>query len=253
MNLIVSHRLADRCSRQSVPSRPEVHSRSWASRVLAVVAGGGLALMAAACGGSSLSTSTSTVAHGPVVRPPAVPLQGCNYVLNGIVPPGEPAGVQPDFPPFAPDGAAQSAISHIATHGGIGLVYGFTLPPGVKLYAGPDAGRQPIATIPLSHSILAADPVLWTTDSGSRWLAFFVACGGAHLYWVSVNQIGKADAGAGAEAVRAIAMLEVAAPYTQTGRASILPVKIVDGQITWNAPSGTHALVPPVRGQLLGF
>jgi len=253
MDLIFSRGPADRRSWRAVPASPEVRPRSWAVRILAVVAAGGLVLVAAACGGSSSSTTTSTVAPSSVVRPPAIPLQGCNYVLNGIVPPGEPTGIQPDFPPFAPDQAAQSAISHIAAHGGIGLVYGFTLPPGVKLFAGPDTGRQPVATIPLSHSILAADPVLWTTRSGERWLAFFVACGGEHLYWVSVDQIGKADAGAGAEAVRAIAMLEVAAPYTQTGRASILPVRIVDGQFTWNAPAGTHALVPPARGQLLGF
>jgi len=251
MNLVSSRQPAGRRIGRAVPASPDVRPRSLALRFLAVVAVGGLGL-AAACGGSS-SATTTTVALSAVVRPPDLPLQGCSYVLNGMVPQGEPAGIQPDFPPFAPDQAAQSAVSHIAAHGGTGLVYGFTLPAGVKLFAGPDTGRQPVATIPLSHSILAADPVLWTTPSGEHWLAFFVACGGEHLYWVSVDQIGKADATTGAQAVRDIAMLEVAAPYTQTGRASILPLTIVDGQLTWNAPAGTHALVAPARGQLLGF
>jgi hypothetical protein len=61
------------------------------------------------------------------------------------------------------------------------------------------------------------------------------------------------DGAAGAAAVRAIATLEVAAPYTQTGKGSILPVRITNGQLMWNAPAGSHALVPPARGQLLGF
>lgn len=253
MNRILTRGTDDRHSARSVATRPDVSPHSWAERALVVVATGGLVLLAAACGGSSTSTTTSTGAPGAVVRPPAAPLQGCNYVLNGVVPPGEPLGVQPGFSPFAPDHAAQSAISHIAAYGGTGLVYGFTLSPGVKLFAGPDTGRQSVATIPLSHSILAADPVLWTTGSGAHWLAFFVACAGEHLYWVSVDQIGKADPAAGTEAVRAIAMLEVAAPYTLTGKASILPVKIADGQLIWNTPAGSHALVPPARGQMLGF
>ena len=189
-----------------------------------------------------------------MVRPPDVPLQGCTYVLNGAVPEGEPQGIQPDFRPFVPDQAARSAVAHIAAHGGTGLFYGFTLPSGVKLYAGPDAGRRPVATIPPNRSILAADPVLWTTGSGARWIATFVACGGQHLYWVSVDQIGKADPATGTAAARTIAMLETAAPYTQTGQASTLPVKIVNRQIVWNAPAGSHALiVAPARGQLLGF
>jgi len=253
MNLTFPRATADGHLTQAVRTSPVGHPRPWTFRALATVAMGGLLLVSAACGSSTSSTTTSTVAASSVVRPPAVPLQGCNYVLNGVVPPGEPTGVQPNFPPFTPDQAAQSAISHIAVHGGTGLVYGFTLPYGVKLFAGPDSGGQPVATIPSNHSILTADPVLWTTRSGAHWLAFFVACGGEHLYWVSVDQIGKVDAVAGGEAVRAIASLEVAAPYTQTGRASILPVKIMDGQITWNAPAGSHALVPPARGQLLGF
>ena len=111
-----------------------------------------------------------------------------------------------------------------------------------------------MATIPSGQSILAADPLLWTTGSGRHWIATFVACGGKHLYWVSVDQIDKADPTSGGAAARTITMLEGAAPYTQTGQASTLPVKIVNGQIVWNAPAGPHALVvPPARGQLLGF
>ena len=102
-----------------------------------------------------------------------------------------------------------------------------------------------MATIPSGKSILAADPLLWTTGSGRHWIATFVACGGAHLYWISVDQIGKADPPTGTAVTQSITMLKSAAPYTQTGQASALPVKIVDGQIVWNAPPGPHALVPP--------
>ena len=205
---------------QPVPHLPAGRSRSRALRSLVVVAVGGLALVATACGGATSSTPTSIVAGSTVVRPPDVPLQGCDYVLNGSVPQGEPMGIQPDFRPFAPDQSAQSAIAHISAHGGTGLVYGFTLPSGVKLYAGPDAGGQPVATIPSGKSILAADPLLWTTGSGRHWIATFVACGGAAPDWISVDQIGKADPPTGTAVTQSITMLKSAAPYTQTGQAS---------------------------------
>jgi len=253
MNPMLPSAIADGRSSPPVQPRPADGPRRWAVRALAGVAAGGLMFVATACGGTSSATTTSTVAAGAVLRPPAIPLQGCTYVLNGAVPAGEPAGIQPGFRSFTPDQAAQSAIAHITAHGGTGLVDGFSLPSGVKLYAGPDSGSAPVATIPVDRSMLAGDPVLWTTGSGAHWIATFVACGGQHLYWVSVDQIGKADAATGAATASTITMLEAAAPYTQTGQASALPVKIVDGQIVWNAPAGPHALVPPARGQLLGF
>ena len=252
MNPIHPSAVDGRFSR-SVQPRPADGLRRWVLQALAGVAAGGLMFVATACGGTSSATTTSTVVAGAVVRPPAIPLQGCTYVLNGAVPAGEPAGIQPGFRPFTPDQAAQSAIAHITAHGGTGLVDGFTLPSGVKLYAGPDSGSEPVATIPVDRSMLAGDPVLWTTGSGAHWIATFVACGGQHLYWVSVDQIGKVDAATGAATASTITMLEAAAPYTQTGQASALPVKIEDGQIVWNPPAGPHALVPPARGQLLGF
>jgi hypothetical protein len=244
--------IADPISARSAVTRPGCRSPRSAVRWLAVFAAGGLALAAAACGSSS-STTASTALAGTVVGPPLVPLQGCTYVLNGNVPAGEAQGIQPDFPTFAPDQAAQAAIGHIGAHGGTGLVYGFSLPSGVKLFAGPDTGESPVATVPVSRSIVAEDPLLWTSGSGALWLAFFIACGGQHLYWVSVNQIGKVDPATGAAAVHTIAVLESAAPYTQTGKASALPVRIANGQFVWAAPAGPYALVAPARGQLLGF
>lgn len=237
----------------SAVTRPGGGPRRSAVRSLAVFAACGLALSATACGSSSSTPTASGATAGSVVHPPLVPLQGCTYAFNGSVPAGEPQGIQPTFPTFVPDQAAQAAIGHISAHGGTGLVYGFTLPSGVKLYAGPDTGNSPVGTVPVSRTILAEDPVLWTSGSGAHWLAFFIACGGQHLYWVSVNQIGKVDPAAGASTVQAIAMLEAAAPYTQSGKVSALPLKIVNGQFIWAAPAGPYKLVPPARGQLLGF
>src|SRR5665213_842973 len=134
MNPLLPSAIADGRISRSVQPRPADRPRRWALRALAGVAAGGLMFVATACGGTSSATTTSTVASGAVVRPPAIPLQGCNYVLNGAVPAGEPAGLQPGFRPVPPDHAAQLALAPLTAHGGIGLVDGLTLPSGVKLY-----------------------------------------------------------------------------------------------------------------------
>lgn len=245
---------ADRTTAWSATGRSARQRRRWATRAVAAVTAGGLALSAAACGSSTSATTTSTAPRAPAVLPPAVPAQNCSYVLNGTVPPGEPLGVQTGFPSFTPNQAAGAAIGTVDAHGGTGLVTGITLPAGVKLFAGPDTGQPSVTSVPAGRSLLAEDPLLWTTGSGAHWLAFFVACGGQHLFWVDVHQIGQVNPSAGAQAKATITTLQAApAPYTQTGKASTLPLKIENHQIVWNVPPGPYALVPPVRGQLLVY
>jgi hypothetical protein len=207
-----------------------------------------LALFAAACGTGTPSTDAVAL-----VQPPALPFQGCTYVLNGTVPAGEPSGIQPGFPVFSPDQAAQSAVQDIATHGGTGIVDGFSLPTGTALYTGPDAGRSPVATLSGGRTILTAGPVLWTTRSGVEWLAFFVACGGNFLYWVRVDQVPGATAGAGGSLAQSIAAVKAAPPYTQTGQASTLSIRIEKRHIEWDVPSSAHPLTAPARGLYLPY
>jgi len=216
-------------------------------RTLIAFASTTLALVAAACGGASPQTA-STVA---LVGPPPLPLQGCTYVLNGSVPAGEPAGIQTSFPPFAPSQAATAALEHIKAKGGTGLIYGFTLPSGTSLYAGPDTGGSAAATIASGDSLLTFDPVLWTDASGGQWLAFFVACGGQNLYWVGVDQLLHRNSQFGASVQSTITQLKEAPPFDKTGKASVLPLAIDKYRhLVWTDPKVT---TPPARGELLGF
>jgi hypothetical protein len=225
-----SHRTAQRRVRARLP--------------VAVLA---LALLTAACGSSGPAATTDAL-----VLPPAVPLQGCTYVLNGSVPVGEPSGVHPNFPAFSPDQAAQSAIQDIATHGGTGIVGGFDLPTGTALYAGPDSSGSPVATLSGGDTLLTVGPVLWTTSSGAEWLAFFVACGGNNPYWVSVNQVVKANPVDGQPLADSIVSIKAAPSYLETGRGSTLPIKIEKKRFAWNVtPTQNHPLTPPARGQYL--
>ena len=128
------------------------------------------------------------------MKPPTEILQGCTYAPDDKVPAGEPQGLQPPFPPFAPDQAAQTALQHIKDHGGTGLVYGFQLPAGTKLYPGPDPSSGAVGTLATGRSVYFFDPVIWTTSSGRHWLVSFIACGGDSPYWVDVDQIKAADA-----------------------------------------------------------
>lgn len=144
-----------------------------------------IALLAAACGNSSSATP------GPV-QPPDIQLQGCTYVLDDTIPPGEPTGVQPHYPAFSPDASAVSALSHIQQHGGRAMIGGLDVPPGTTLYAGPDTS-QVVGNLPATYAILAAEPVVWVDKAGDTWIAFFLSCGGDNLYWTSVKAMGAAS------------------------------------------------------------
>jgi hypothetical protein len=208
-----------------------------------------IALLAAACGGGSSAPALSTTG---IVLPPDVPMQGCTYVLDGKVPVGEYQGLQPGFAPFSPDAAAVAAVRSMRAHGGTSLVYGFSFPPGVRLYAGPDRSHV-VGTVPEGNSVTTSEPILWTTASGARWLAFFIACGGKNLYWVSVDQVRSVSTDAGGLLVRVIPELLAAPPYAPPANthSSALPVAIsADRQFTWKNPSVTFVIA---RGQLLGF
>ena len=201
----------------------------WAMALALVL----VAASSAACGsGSSTTTTTASARTASIVKPPNLPLQGCNYVINGIVPPGMSTGIQPPFPKFAADQAAISALQNIQKHGGKALVDGFVIPSGTKLYAGPDSSAAPVATIPSPGSILVAEPVLWTTTSGQQWLATFLACGGPNLYWIDVAQIKKANANSGTMIANSIATARAAVP-TASG-ISVQPIVIdADKQFAW--------------------
>jgi len=205
----------------------------------------GLSTTACSSGGSAAPTAET------VVKPPPLTLQGCTYVINGKVPVGEPAGIQPPFPAFSSTQAATDALTSIKEHGGTGLVDGFTVPSGTELYAGPETSSAPIGTIEASRSLLLADPVLWTSRSGQRWLATFIACGGPNLYWIDVAQIAKADSAVGAQISNTVAELVKAPSFITTGRASALPITIdAHRQFAWVSPAIPFAIG---RGQYLGF
>ena len=236
------------------PSSQDAELRTTPRHVRrAIVASLGLvALALAACGGESTASTTTTASSSAtvLVKPPDLALQGCNYVINGSVPSSASGGIQPPFTLAGPDQAGEAALRTIKVHGGTGLVNGYTLPPGVKLYAGPDPGSTPVATIPEARSLFVADPVLWTSGSGAQWLASFVACGGQGLYWIDVAQIGKVDKTAGSAVTRSIATLRAAAPYPGSGTASTLPITITGKQqFAWVNPAVTFAIG---RGQYLG-
>jgi hypothetical protein len=195
----------------------------------------------------SSPAATTTV----LVKPPDLPLRGCDYVINGNVPAGATGGTQPPFTLSGSDRTGATALAHIGSHGGTALVSGYTLPSGVELYAGPDAGATPVAIIPGARSVFIADPLLWTTSSGAHWLASFIACGGRGLYWIDLAQIGKVNAEMGRQVAPSIATLEAAAPYPGSGKASSLPITITHGlQFAWVDPSVKFAIG---RGLYLGF
>ncbi len=162
-------------------TRARLRRRGVAALACAVA----LALGAAACG----SSSPTVPANELVVTAPDFTLQGCTYVLDGTVPAGEPEGVQPHFASFSPDPTATAVLEAMKKDGGVALANGFIIPGGIHLYAGPDTSQPSVGTIPSNYAILVAEPVIWKTDSGKTWIAFFVSCGSKNLYWVSLRQI----------------------------------------------------------------
>ncbi|MEI7859494.1 MAG: hypothetical protein WCI26_06640 [Acidimicrobiales bacterium] len=242
----VSHRPPDLA--QGISPSSSRNRRSGRAKVLVALVF--LAVPTAACGGGSTSTPVAPTGANPI-RPPDIPLQGCTYAPNGSIPPGAAQGIDPHIPAFSPTTAATSALGKIRARGGTGLVYGYSLPAGTELFAGPDTSTTPVKTVTRGRTINVSDPVLWTSASKARWMVFFLACGGTSPYWVSVSQVTKADKAAGAQMTRTIGELLAAAPYTTTGKASALPITI-DAQrhLVWVDPKVSFAVG---RGQLVGY
>jgi hypothetical protein len=203
----------------------------------------------AAC--SSASTAGGAGSSAPaVVEAPDFTLQGCTYVLDSTIPPGEPQGVRPHFPSFAPDQSATAALEAIKAHGGTAMVDSVTLPAGTTLRSGPDTGESAVGTIPSDHSILAAEPVVWTDHAGAVWLAFFLSCGGEHLYWVSVPELTHHSAAVGHQVAAEIEALRTAPSYTKSGQASLLPIHVTAQQhLAFVDPEVTFLVG---RGELIG-
>ena len=236
------------CTHRTEPARRRRSARRPAVALLALVA-----CVAAACGtgstASTTSTTAATAATTSLVKPPPLTLQGCNYEVNGVVPPGMSTGTQPPFAAFGPDQAGTAALRHIQAHGGTALVDGFTIPPGTVLRAGPATSGTPVGTVPGARSLLLAEPVLWTTSSGQHWLATFLACGGSSLYWIQVSQISSADRSVGTQVANSIATA-LAAPATSTG-VSARPIVIdADHHFAWASGTLSFAIA---RGLYQGF
>ncbi|MGA2837635.1 MAG: hypothetical protein ABSF84_13655 [Acidimicrobiales bacterium] len=207
----------------------------------------GLGAVLAACG----SSPPAAVTTAAIVKPPTETVLSCSYAPGNKVPDGEPQGEQPPFAAFSPDQAGQTALQHIKGHGGTGLVYGYQIPSGTHLYAGPDSSSAPVGTIPVGRSVFLFDPVLWTTSSGQHWLVTFMACGGSSPYWVSVDQVKQADMDSYIEISKSIDALLVAQDYTKTGEASSLPVIVSSSDhFAWKDPSVPFT---PARSEYVGF
>jgi len=192
--------------------------------VCGLVTGVALLLCSAGCGGGAAAPPPATI-----VVPPAFELQGCTYEVGSTIPAGEPTGLDPGFAPYEPDATADRALEEIKAHGGTAMVDSVTIPAGIALHSGPDASLPSIGTVAAGDSILVAEPVVYTDQSGGTWLAFFLACGGQNLYWLSVDQAKRHNRAFADGVTSQIAQLEQAAPYTKTGSASMLPI-VVDSR-----------------------
>jgi hypothetical protein len=147
-------------------------------------------------------------------------------MIDGKVLPDELPGIKPTFPQSQPDAAADEAIASIRAHGGSAMVGSFLLPLGTKLYNGPDTTQPPVGVVSSTDEFYVYEPVVWRDHSGKSWLASFVACGGPNLYWVSVDQVDtKMPSGPGSLS-STLAEFRKAPPYTQTGKGSLLSIKI---------------------------
>lgn len=171
-----------------------------------------------------------------MVTAPELSYKGCTYAPNGKVPAGEPAGIRPHFSAFVPDSLATSAVEAMRTNGGGVLVNSFILPSGTELHAGPDLGGG-VGAIPPHYAVLVADPVVWKSHSGKTWIAFFVACGGRDLYWVSLDQMRKKNA----EAAKNITVLLAVD--------KLVPLAIHGEHFVWRS-SGLSLVIG--RGELFG-
>jgi len=179
-----------------------------------------IGLVGAGCSGGTAGSSAR------IVSQPHLQLQGCTYEVNSTIPAGVPQGVQPGFPAFEPDPSAAGALEHIRDHGGTAMVDSVTVPSGVDLFAGPDAGGSPVGTVPGADNLLVAEPVVYTDHAGGTWLAFFLACGGANLYWVGLDQARRQHAAFVSQVATQIEQLRAAPSYTLSHQASLLPIAV---------------------------
>jgi hypothetical protein len=170
-------------------------------------------------------------------------------MINGAVQPDEVTGVNPTFPQSQPDAAADAAVESIRGHGGSAVVASFLLPPGTALYNGPETSQAPVGTVSSTEQLYVYEPVVWVDHTGKSWLASFLACGGPNLYWVSVDQVdSKIPNGAGSVG-STLAEFRKARPYTQTGKGSLLPIKIDHtDHFVFDDPRVTFAIG---RGQII--
>ena len=207
------------------------------SRSLGVVALMLMASTVAACGSSGGSANNDPPAPSALVVAPDYTLQGCTFLVNGSVPPGEPQGVNPNFPSFPSTVSSNKAITTIAQRGGTAIVDGTGLPSGTKLYGGPDATGPVVGVIPANDSIVVAEPVLWTDAKGGKWLAFFLICGGRNLYWASLDEVQQLSPAAGETITSLIDQLSKAPPYSTSHQASLLGIKVEKRALVWDDSS----------------
>jgi hypothetical protein len=209
-----------------------------------------VALVTTACGASTSASSTPTTGvrvSDLAVLAPDSPTQGCSYTVDGSVPSYLPTGVAPTFPTVAPDPTAVAALHHIARAGGTAAVDGFILPPRTVLRSGPSTAAREIGTIPAGHQVFSFDPLVWTDATGTPWLAFFLACSGDQLYWVSVDELRRDVPTTGAAVAATLTGLVHARPYTETGQASLLPVRLLERHLIWD---DKKLPTEPARGML---
>ena len=224
-----------RMSRRSASSPHKERGRGrWEAfgPLSGIVAAVALLVISAGCGGGTAAPPSTSV-----VVPPTFELQGCTYEVGSTIPAGEPTGLNPGFASFEPDASADRALEQIKSHGGTAMVDGVTVPAGTALYSGPDASLSSVGTVAAGDSILVAEPVVYTDQSGGTWLAFFLACGGQNLYWTSIDQAKRHHHAFAAQVAAQIAQLRHVAPYTQTGSASMLPIVVnADRQLAFADP-----------------
>ncbi len=188
------------------------------------------------CGGSGSATPSTTATDTAAVHAPDWQLQSCTFTVDGKVPSGSPQGMAPGYPSFSPDATAGTALASVRKDGGQALWDSFILANGTELYAGPDTGTAPVATVASGTQLLVAEPVLWTDSSGKQWLAFFVACGGPHLYWVNVDQAQGDNVGLAKQMAT-----DASTTRSYTGafpeHPSIQPVVVNGHELAWKNPA----------------
>ena len=164
-------------------------------------------------------------ATATLVKTPPLPLQGCTYVIDGQVPPGEAPGESPRFRSHSrmPRPPRRSRAS-VDTAGPPWSAASCCL-PALRSTTVPTRASRPWARS-LHQQFVVVEPVVWVDHSGKRWLASFLACGGPNLYWISVDQVDSKQPGGAGSVGSQLTAFQKAPPYTQTGKASFLPIKV---------------------------